>query len=315
MDFKLKLYISPWRNPYMNLAFEDQLLKSIEADEKILLLYQNEPCIVLGRFQNPWREVNLKELGQVQLVRRQSGGGCVYHDLGNMCFSFIHGSRDHGKDDNNAIILKALESLGISAKASNRSDLILEDGRKFSGSAFKQKKDRSFHHGTLLMKSNLEHLNYLLDSPLKKLEGKGIHSNRSTVVNLCELNDKIHFQKLGAHLMESFENFYGQKVVLGKNEFHNDEYLSALQNWEWIYGETPEFFADTTDFKITVKKAILTELEFKKAAPKLTDYLSEHLLNKAVRMELLEIVMEHAYKIFPDAYLFELEDSLADYYF
>ena len=299
----------------MNLAFEDQLLKSIEADEKILLLYQNAPCIVLGRFQNPWREVNLKELAQVQLVRRQSGGGCVYHDLGNMCFSFIHGARDHAKDDNNAIILNALESLGIKAKASNRSDLILEDGRKFSGSAFKQKKDRSFHHGTLLMNSNLEHLNKLLDSPLKKLEGKGIHSNRAVVVNLCELNDKIHFQKLGAYLMESFENFYGQKVVLGKNEFYNDEYLSELQNWEWIYGETPEFFANTSDFKLTVKKAILKELEFKKADPRLAAYLSEHLLDKAVRMELLEIVMEHAYKIFPDAYLFDLEDGLSDYYF
>ena len=110
MSFKLKLFISPWRDPFRNLAFEDQLLKNIRPSEKYLLVYQNDPCVVMGRFQNPWREVNLEFLennqSHLKLVRRQSGGGCVYHDLGNMCFSFIHPSRDHHKDDNNKIIEK-----------------------------------------------------------------------------------------------------------------------------------------------------------------------------------------------------------------
>ncbi|MAZ47998.1 MAG: hypothetical protein CME65_05510 [Halobacteriovoraceae bacterium] len=319
MSFKLKLFISPWRDPFRNLAFEDQLLKTIRPSEKYLLVYQNDPCVVMGRFQNPWREVNLEFLennqSHLKLVRRQSGGGCVYHDLGNMCFSFIHPSRDHHKDDNNKIILNALEDLGIKAKASNRSDLILEDERKFSGSAFKQKKDRSFHHGTLLMNSDLSLLNDILNSPLKSLEGKGTLSNPSKVVNLAELNPSLQFQKLGGFLTSSFENFYGKKVELGKNDFNNKEYEDSLREEEWIFGETPEFQVSTPDFNLKIKKARLVEVEFPQLSGGVVELLKTKLVGQIVKKDALEKTMESAYKVFSHPYLFQLEQNLRTYFY
>lgn len=319
MSFDLQLFISPWRNPFRNLAFEDDLLMRITPEEKYLLVYQNDPCVVLGRFQNPWREINLafleNEASELKLVRRQSGGGCVYHDLGNMCFSFIHGSRDHHKDENNQIILNALENLGIKAQASNRSDLVIDDGRKFSGSAFKQKKDRSFHHGTLLMNSDLSLLNSILDSPLKNLEGKGTLSNPSKVVNLAELNPSIQFQKLGGFLNQSFEEYYGGKSSLGKNNFENSEYEEFLESQEWIFGETPEFSVVTEDFELKIKKAILTEIRFPQLDGGVVKFLQDRLVGSLVRKEFLELVMEKAYKIMPHPYLIQLEQNLKTYYY
>lgn len=319
MSFELKLYISPWRDPFRNLAFEDQLLLKIKPSEKYLLVYQNDPCVVMGRFQNPWREINLEFLennqSHLKLVRRQSGGGCVYHDLGNMCFSFIHPSRDHHKDDNNQIILNALENLGIKAMASNRSDLILEDQRKFSGSAFKQKKDRSFHHGTLLINSDLSLLNEILNSPLRSLEGKGTLSNPSKVVNLAELNPSLQFQKLGGFLTSSFEDYYGQKVELGKNDFDNKEYEDFLCNEEWIFGETPEFVVKTPDFNLKIKKARLIEIEFPQLSGGVVELLKKKLVGQIVKKDDLEKAMESAYKVFSHPYLIQLEQNLRTYFY
>ena len=167
----------------------------ISPDEAILFYYVNDPCIVMGRFQNPWIECALHKLRKdnILLVRRQSGGGTVYHDHGNINFCFLHGGRDHQRDLNNKILLKCLEIAGIHAYASERSDLRVDfnGDKKFSGSAFKQKKDMAFHHGTLLIDANLDLLNAYLKSNHKIQNSKSTKSVSSIVVNLSQINPNL----------------------------------------------------------------------------------------------------------------------------
>ena len=237
-------FFSPWSDPYKNLAVEDQLLNSVGAGERILLFYKNDPCVVLGRFQNPWRELNMPELGKIHLVRRQSGGGTVYHDRGNLCFSFISGGRDHQKDLNNSFLIEALKRFHINAYCSGRSDLILDiEGQtyKFSGSAFKQKKNASFHHGTLLFDSNLQNLNGILDSPFDVVKTKAIASNPAKVINLKQVSPEIDESQFMDELVKVMGEYYQCDMMERVFEFENQNYLNFLKGTDWILGETPEF--------------------------------------------------------------------------
>lgn len=268
MKLNINVYYSPHLDPYKNLAVENYLLKSIKENEKYLLFYRNSPCIVFGRFQNPWVEANVDKalLDGIELVRRQSGGGTVYHDLQNLNFCFINSTKDHQKDLNNEILVKALKSLGVDAYASGRSDLrvdIENSPRKFSGSAFKQKKDVSFHHGTLLINSNLTILNEYLRSKLENLEAKGIKSVRSHVINLQEINSKIDEKSLINACTNSFESFYQVDSKFEKIEEFDADYFSFLKSWDWIYGETPLFEAlisyENVELSLKIKKGVIFE--------------------------------------------------------
>ena len=154
-------------DPCTNLAIENQILLNLDADTVHILFWINNPCVVMGRFQNPFLECKLDKMIKdgVLLVRRQSGGGCVYHDLNNLNYSFITNKIHHNKDNNHKILIDALSSFEIDAFSTKRVDLFLCDNgtdKKFSGSAFKEKKDTAFHHGTLLIDSDLDRLNYYL---------------------------------------------------------------------------------------------------------------------------------------------------------
>lgn len=194
------LVISNNYNPYLNLAYENKLLQSVEEGQCIVFLYTNNPSIVYGRFQNPWMEFNVESAYEkgINLVRRQSGGGTVFHDRGNLNFCFIHSTTDFNKLHNNTIVFEVLEKFGLSAFASNRSDLLVEYNgpKKISGSAFKQKKDRSFHHGTLLVDCKLDELRKFLRSPYIISESKSIASNPHPVINLAQLCDSISIDTL-----------------------------------------------------------------------------------------------------------------------
>lgn len=234
-----KVYISDTSNPYMNLAIEDQILKGLKSGEKVIFIYKNTPCVVMGRFQNPWIEVNLKKMKElgVKLVRRQSGGGCVYHDEENLNFCFLYGDKDYRKEENNNFLIHLLKSFNIAARVNERSDLVLDLDKtyKFSGSAFKQKKDRSFHHCTFLLNSDLSHLNTILDSPLKHLKSKSTPSKRSHVKNLQTLNPDINFATIVDFVKKNTEK------ALTIENLEKSDYLDFLKSWDWIYGETPLF--------------------------------------------------------------------------
>ena len=188
----LRILKSAVTNPWFNLATEDWLFHTLgdidEADEPsthTLFLWRNSETVVIGRAQNPWVECKVDKMAEdsVFLARRQSGGGAVFHDLGNTNFTFLSAKENYDQAANFTIIINALKSLGIDAELSGRNDMQVGT-RKISGSAFKHTSERSFHHGTLLVNANMQKLgDYLNPHPLK-LKAKGIKSVRARVANL-----------------------------------------------------------------------------------------------------------------------------------
>lgn len=252
------LYFSSSNDPFENLALENQILLNLEEGDRKLLLYVNRASIVMGRFQNPWIESNLGALREqkVELVRRQSGGGCVYHDLGNLNFCFLYGDRDYQKNINNEFMQQLLSDFNIATIVNERSDIVLDfHGKiyKFSGSAFKQKKDRSFHHCTMLIDSDLKSLSKLLDSPLKGIKTKSIASKPVPVKNLIEVSDGLTIKKVVEQAAKYSREF--QEVSFCPT----DEYIHDLKSWKWVLGETPFF-----EIELNLESELI-QLELRKA--------------------------------------------------
>lgn len=246
---KLRILKSEVTNPWFNLATEDWIFQELDSDTHILFLWRNAETVVIGRSQNPWVECKTDKMEEdgVYLARRQSGGGAVFHDLGNTNFTFLSPKEDYNQDANFQIIVNALQKLGIEAAQSGRNDMQVGE-RKISGSAFKHAVDRSFHHGTLLVNANMQKLgDYLNPHPLK-LQAKGIKSVRSRVANLVEFNDTVTHESLSEAIIEAFCDFYGQKVEVEeldeeslKSEPHLNKYYEQMADWNWRFGKTPAF--------------------------------------------------------------------------
>ena len=181
-----------------------------------MFLWRNQPTIIIGKHQNPWKECHVQKLEQdgVILARRKSGGGCVYQDLGNSVFSFINPISDFSKQDfktlNNEVLINSLSSFGIKAEASGRNDMVV-DGKKISGSAYKLKLGksngegrRSLHHGTMLLNLDLNALSRYLNPNKKKLESKGVSSVISRVMNLSEVAPHIDHDNFCSALEAAF---------------------------------------------------------------------------------------------------------------
>lgn len=246
---KLRILKSEVTNPWFNLATEDWIFQELDPGSHTLFLWRNAETVVIGRSQNPWIECKTEKMEQdgVYLARRQSGGGAVFHDLGNTNFTFLSPKKDYNQDANFQIIINALKKLGIEAAQSGRNDLQVGE-RKISGSAFKHATDRSFHHGTVLVNANMQKLgDYLNPHPLK-LQAKGIKSVRSRVANLVDFNDSITHESLSEAIIEAFCDYYGQTVEVEeldeaslKNEPHLNKYYQQMADWDWRFGKTPAF--------------------------------------------------------------------------
>jgi lipoate-protein ligase A len=234
----MKLYILKTNDPYYNLAFEEYLFS--ETDDDVFMLWQNEPCVVIGKNQNAYAEVNIdkaKESG-IKIVRRITGGGAVYHDLGNVNYTFISSRKAEGGIDFAYFtepIIEALASMGIAAELSGRNDLLAE-GKKFSGNAQHSSGTRTLHHGTLLYNSDLSVLSSVLNVDEEKIRSKGIKSTRSRVINLSELvadkTDVDGFIELVARFVEA-------KYEIQRSEPPQDEKIAKLRernaSAEWIF--------------------------------------------------------------------------------
>ncbi len=231
---------SPSADPYFNLALEEHLLFACGADEVILYLWRNEKTVVIGRNQNPAEEcpVELLKRDGVRLARRLSGGGAVYHDRGNLNFTFIARERLYDPAGQTETILAALRSLGIEAEPSGRNDLTA-DGRKISGSAFYRSGDRRFRHGTLLVDTDLEAMETYLTPRQGKLAAKGVTSLRGRVANLRRLRPDIDIERTKAALLAAFEaDFAGRVAVLELDSAADVEKRRALFAAPgWIRGE------------------------------------------------------------------------------
>ncbi len=249
MASTLRVLISDTTNPWFNLATEDWIFRELNPETRTLFLWRNADTVVIGRHQNPWVEcrVGAMEEDRVYLARRQSGGGAVFHDLGNTNFTFLSASDTYSQDDNFAIIIAALARFGITAERSGRND-VLVDGRKVSGSAFKHTRERSFHHGTLLIDADLGRLQNYLNPTKKKLVSKGIKSVRSRVANLREYSAAIDHDSVCTAVMESFFERYGARCepeLLNADSLREipslQAYYDQMADWDWRFGKTPEF--------------------------------------------------------------------------
>ena len=250
----LRILKSAVTNPWFNLATEDWIFNTLDADSHTLFLWRNSETVVIGRSQNPWVEckTDKMEADEVFLARRQSGGGAVFHDLGNTNFTFLSPKDDYDQVANFTIIINALKKLGIDAKLSGRNDMQVGD-KKISGSAFKHAADRSFHHGTLLVNADMQKLgDYLNPHPLK-LKAKGIKSVRARVANLVEFNEDITHEILSQAIIEAFCAYYrdtdydGTALIeeldeasLAKQPTLN-KYYQQMADWDWRFGKTPQF--------------------------------------------------------------------------
>ena len=250
----LRILKSAVTNPWFNLATEDWIFNTLDADSHTLFLWRNSETVVIGRSQNPWVEckTDKMEADEVFLARRQSGGGAVFHDLGNTNFTFLSPKDDYDQVANFTIIINALKKLGIDAKLSGRNDMQVGD-KKISGSAFKHAADRSFHHGTLLVNADMQKLgDYLNPHPLK-LKAKGIKSVRARVANLVEFNEDITHEILSQAIIEAFCAYYrdtdydGTALIEELDEASLakqpalDKYYQQMADWDWRFGKTPQF--------------------------------------------------------------------------
>lgn len=236
-------------DPWLNLSTENWIFNNMDLSENILMFWRNSKSVIIGRTQNPWTECNLKKIEEdnVNLVRRQSGGGAVFQDLGNSIFSFLSPRKDYDKKRNFQIVINALKKFGINAEQSGRND-ILVNGLKVSGSAFKENHDRAFHHGTLLIDVNLSEMPSYLTPSEKKLVSKGISSVRSRVANLVDFNPLISHESLVGSIIDEFfkVNNSEKKVEYLKEEYlftvpEVKEFYDLMKSKEWRIGLTPEF--------------------------------------------------------------------------
>lgn len=178
------------QNPYVNLATEEYFLEREDIEEEIFMLWQNVPTIVVGRYQSLVREVNLAyaQSQNIHIVRRSTGGGTVYHDLGNICYSFIINCEDTEKIDFSTVarpFVNILKKIGLPVELSGRNDIVI-DGAKCSGTAMRLHKNRLLFHGTLLYDSDLNVLTRSLNVDPTKIKSKGLASVRSRVTNISE---------------------------------------------------------------------------------------------------------------------------------
>ncbi len=233
-------------NPHRNLAVEEYLFSRCGEDEAILYLWQNENTIVIGKNQNAWRECQISRIEEdgAVIARRISGGGAVFHDLGNLNFTFLVSKENYNLKRQLEVILRAVQKLGIHAEASGRNDILVE-GQKFSGNAFHEHKGRCYHHGTIMVDVKLGELNKYLNVSKKKLESKGIKSVRSRVTNLISYNPELTINQLKKALRETFEEVYGHPSRIIKEEELDKQAVQELYekyaSWEWVYGKEFEF--------------------------------------------------------------------------
>jgi len=253
MVTKIFIYNAQGTDPHENLATEKVLMDAMQPGEAMLYLWQNLNTVVIGKNQNAWLEcrTSLLEEEGGKLSRRLSGGGAVYHDLGNLNFTFVMCKEDYDLDKQVSVIQKACGLAGIQAEKSGRNDL-LADGRKFSGNAFYQDKIHAYHHGTLMVDVDKEKLGRYLSPPKAKLEAKGVASVRSRVVNLKELCPSLTIEGMRENMALAFQQVYGltaerfQLTAAMAAEIRRLKEIYA--SWDYLYG-APLAFTFSCDEK------------------------------------------------------------------
>ena len=238
-------------NPYFNIALDAWLVRSAKPGQEYVMLWQNEPAVILGRFQNTYEEVDVDfaEAHQIAIVRRISGGGAVYQDLGNMNFSLIAETRLHPFNDYEAFTRPVLDTLlefGVKAELTGRNDITIE-GAKFSGNAQFRSGTHVLHHGTILFDEDLEVVPKVLTPPTDKIASKGIKSVRSRVTNVRpHLPPGTTMKDVQERLLHHIGRHNGGiagTLVIGPDEAAavDREVQARFGQWDWNFGASPPF--------------------------------------------------------------------------
>jgi lipoate-protein ligase A len=265
-------------DPSLNLALEEYCLRKLDPQQGYLLLYINGPAVILGRSQNAFREINLAFVRRkgIHVVRRISGGGAVYHDHGNLNFSFITKYQktdilNFGKFT--APVIRALQKLGLPAELSERNDIVAF-GRKISGNAQYYTQTSMVSHGTLLFDAEMENLEGALNGKEEKIESRGVQSVKSRVTNIAEhLERPIDIDTFKKCLLHSILEAYGgvREKKLTDKDWEDIHRLSEekYRTWHWNYGKSPEcrisriarLDTGRIDVRIRIKEGIIKEIE------------------------------------------------------
>jgi lipoate-protein ligase A len=242
---KLQIILGNQHNPYLNLAVESNLLDNFLPNTISLFLWKNRQTVVIGTNQNPYSECDIDSLLTEGgfLARRRTGGGAVYHDLGNLNFSFVADKNIYDVKRQMQVIQKALLDFNLETEVSGRNDITYQ-GRKFSGNAFAKTKNQGLHHGTILIKTDSERLQKYLKVKPAKLHKHGVKSVSSRVINLSEVAD-ITSESIIPHLTKAFEDVYqGTATIISFDDLCDDKAIRLSQQIgsnEYLFGKWKEF--------------------------------------------------------------------------
>lgn len=261
-------------DPYFNIASEEYFLK--QMDGEFVMIWQNDPSVVIGKHQNTIAEVNQRYLHKngIPVIRRISGGGTVYHDNGNLNFTFISKSENKEKlvdfHKYTQPVIDFLATYGITASFSGKNNLIV-DGKKFSGNSAHVFKNRVIHHGTILFDSNLDNLEKAITPANFSITDKAVKSIRATVTNICDL---LPQKKSITEFRDDFLGFLKENMDITDEYNLSQTNISEIQKlvdekyttWEWNYGYSPTYTIenkwDDASISMEVTKGIITEVEF-----------------------------------------------------
>lgn len=310
---KIKIYDNASLNPYHNLAVEEYLMMHTGDSELIVYLWQNEHTIVIGRNQNVWQECKVSEFTKDggRIVRRLSGGGAVYHDLGNLNFTFCVKKADYDVDKQLEVILTAVQLLCINARKTGRNDITIE-GRKFSGNAFYRTGQYCYHHGTLLLDADTEKMVQYLNVDTAKLQSKGVSSVKARVTNLKNYCADINRRLITEKIKTALKNVYECDIGIIKDTDLNENEIIRLENkfsdWNWIFGRkipftnqiSRRFVWGNMDIHIVVDEGRIRDIEIysdmleQDFIPKMKDILKNCRYDKNIIAEKM-IMMQEGY--------------------
>jgi len=285
----MRVFLDKSNDPYQHLEIEYYFLyhdQKIE-DSPVLLIYRNADSVVLGNFQNPWLEVDINfcHKNNIKLVRRFSGGGCVFHDLGNLNFCYIGPKNEQSKNILSDMLIKFLHKFNVPARLGDKSDILLHD-QKISGSAFRETKNRILHHCTLLFKADLEKLVSALSSALKKdlVTTNALPSRPSKVQNLSHYSWKDPL-----NLVDDFLSDLKSQIDIQNMELPNMTFNTALwQTREHFWGKTPRFSISVGENTLVIEKACLVEVRIQ-SLNKINDQKEINIQLPCSKMELDKI--------------------------
>ncbi|XP_037083552.1 lipoyltransferase 1, mitochondrial-like [Pollicipes pollicipes] len=276
----LSVFLSQSNNVFTNLALEDWLYKNFRfGRHNVLMVWRNSPCVVVGRHQNPWREVNTEYLraASLPLARRNSGGGTVYHDMGNLNLTFFTSREQYDRGANLALVAEALrQGWGFDISVSGRDDILLDNVYKISGTAAKLTRDSAYHHCTLMVNVDTDSLQAALQPPPHGLESRATESVPAQVRNLADGAPSVSMDKIVAAIGQLYLKQAGRQASRGFQMVNpTDEWFPGLTELErglaapaWVYGKTPQFWhtfrlpaCSDVEVRVEVKGGLVTAVE------------------------------------------------------